>query len=83
MPASNHMIGAEARSFHFAPEDEMQGNAWTQEEFVDSTWEESFYGYGPQAVISWGDTTAIHKDTLSYSWKYGVWDQLVHKAGMA
>lgn len=75
LPASNHMIGAEARSFHFAPEDEMQGNAWTQEEFVDSTWEESFYGYGPQAVISWGDTTAIHKDTLSYSWKYGVWDQ--------
>ena len=73
LPASNEMIGAEARSFRFAPEDEMQNEDWTKVDFIDKQWDECFYGYGPQAIETWYDGN-LCKDTLSYSWQYGVWD---------
>ena len=73
LPASDELIGAEARSFRFAPEDEMRNEDWTKVDFRDQQWNECFYGYGPQAIETWRDET-ICKDTLSYSWKYGIWD---------
>lgn len=73
LPASNQMIGAEARSFSFAPACGIQSEVWTQENFDDQKWSRGFYGYGPQAIVSWNEGIE-QKDTLSYSWQYGIWD---------
>ena len=73
LPASDRFIGAEARSFRFAPQSEIADEMWMQKDFDDSQWSESFYGYAPQALVEWTDGENF-SDTVSYSWKYGVWD---------
>ena len=69
-PAFDGMIGAEARSFRYLPENEATGS-WTSPDYDDSGWEEGIYGYGPQLMTRAEETDWM---PLSFSWQYGVWD---------
>lgn len=71
LPASDEYIGAEARIFRSAPAVGETGN-WTSPAFDDSAWNESIYGYGPQAE-TYSDSLA-HWEPVSFSWQFGVWD---------
>ncbi len=72
LPASDDFIGAEARSFSYAPADEFN-TGWTNPNFNAASWPEEIYGYGPQA-----ETRSLNDPEkwfpLSFSWQYGVWD---------
>ncbi len=58
LPASDEMIGAEARVFDY------KAREWTE-------WrKDGIYGYGPQAVLSYGSKS----EEYDFSWEYGVWD---------
>ena len=58
LPASDEMIGAEARVFDY------KAREWTE-------WrKDGIYGYGPQAVLSYGSKS----EEYDCSWEYGVWD---------
>lgn len=58
LPASDEMIGAEARVFDF------KAREWTE-------WrKDGIYGYGPQAMLSYGSKS----EEYGFSWEYGVWD---------
>lgn len=70
-PAFDGYIGAEARSFHYSPEKEKGGN-WQMPDFDDSRWEESLYGYGPQAEMT-SENEQTPKPVV-FSWQWGVWD---------
>ncbi len=85
-PAFDGFIGAEARSFRHQPAD-ISGKDWMQPGFDDSSWTESIYGYGPQAIyypvsssepIELSIATLKEKDLpgkpLEFSWQYGIWD---------
>ncbi|WP_323726958.1 glycosyl hydrolase [Petrimonas sp.] len=69
-PAFDGMIGAEARTFRFTPDNGVAGD-WMKPDYDDSKWEEGIYGYGPQFMTSADGTPWI---PLSFSWQYGVWD---------
>lgn len=71
LPASDGYIGAEARSFHFAPASGAD-TGWTQPDFDDSAWSEAIYGYGVQAEV-YSDSIPVW-EPVSFSWQYGVWD---------
>ncbi len=59
LPASDEMIGAEARVFDF------KAREWSE-------WrKDGIYGYGPQAVLKYG---ASQSEEYDFSWEYGVWD---------
>ena len=59
LPASNEMIGAEARVFDY------KAREWSE-------WrKDGIYGYGPQAVLKYGTSQSEEYD---FSWEYGVWD---------
>lgn len=86
LPASDEMIGAEARSFRHQP-DVDSDKRWMQPDFDDSHWKESIYGFGMQALlytISADQSiqeavSAVNEGRLPYapydfSWQYGVWD---------
>lgn len=71
LPAFDGYIGAEARSFYYSPEEGKDEN-WQMPDFDDSRWEESLYGYGPQAeMISGNEKTP---EPVVFSWQWGVWD---------
>ncbi len=70
LPASDGLIGAEARSFKYAPA-VSDNPAWTLNDFDASAWEEAIYGYGLQAETKADDTGW---EPVSFSWQYGVWD---------
>lgn len=58
LPASDEMIGAEARVFDY------KARAWAE-------WrKDGIYGYGPQAMLSYGSKS----EEYGFSWEYGVWD---------
>ena len=58
LPASDEMIGAEARVFDY------NAREWTE-------WrKDGIYGYGPQAMLSYGSKS----EEYAFSWEYGVWD---------
>ena len=58
LPASNEMIGVEARVFDF------KAREWSE-------WhKEGIYGYGPQMVLRHNDS----EEEYAFSWEYGVWD---------
>lgn len=70
-PAFNGLIGAEARSFKYAP-NTSSDMSWIIPNFDDSLWEEEIYGYGPQVETK---ADGISEWTpISYSWQYGVWN---------
>src|SRR5690606_31639344 len=48
-PASDAVIGAEARTFRYAEEDGVEGaeRGWHLADFRDTQWEEVTYSYGP------------------------------------
>lgn len=69
-PAFDGMIGAEARSFKYAPS-MASGLDWIKPEFDDSSWKEEIYGYGPQVETKADGTGWL---PVSFSWQYGVWD---------
>lgn len=84
LPASNELIGAEARSFRNSPATNTKTD-WIEPDFDDSGWAEDIYGYGPQAFldtisnnISITDAILLtnEKEGVAYnfSWQYGVWD---------
>lgn len=84
LPASEELIGAEARSFRNSPATNTKTD-WVKSDFDDSRWPEDIYGYGPQAFLDTVSkdisiTDAIHqtkeKESVLYnfSWQYGVWD---------
>lgn len=59
LPASDEMIGTEARVFDF------KAREWSE-------WrKDGIYGYGPQAVLKYG---ASQSEEYDFSWEYGVWD---------
>jgi hypothetical protein len=59
LPASDEMIGAEARVFDY------KAREWTE-------WrKDGIYGYGPQAMLNYGKR---HSEVYDFSWEYGVWD---------
>ena len=59
LPASDEMIGAEARVFDY------KAREWTE-------WrKDGIYGYGPQAVLNYGKRQS---EVYDFSWEYGVWD---------
>lgn len=59
LPASDEMIGAEARVFDY------KAREWTK-------WHnDGIYGYGPQAVLNYGISQS---EEYAFSWEYGVWD---------
>lgn len=59
LPASDEMIGAEARVFDF------KAREWKE-------WRKGgIYGYGPQA---WQDFRNSKNEEYGFSWEYGVWD---------
>ena len=59
LPASDEMIGAEARVFDF------KAREWKE-------WrKDGIYGYGPQA---WQDFGNSKNEEYGFSWEYGVWD---------
>lgn len=58
LPASDEMIGAEARVFDY------KARTWAE-------WrKDGIYGYGPQAMLSYGSKS----EEYDFSWEYGVWD---------
>lgn len=60
LPASDEMIGAEARVFDF------KAREWQQ-------WRhDGIWGYGPQAMLAYKQT---QEEEYAFSWEYGVWDQ--------
>lgn len=86
LPASDGMIGAEARSFRHQP-DSSPGLNWTQPEYDDSGWPEDMQGYGAQAFyypapsaqpIGEAVDSVCASDSpgtpYNFSWQYGVWD---------
>ena len=59
LPASDEMIGAEARVFDF------KAREWSE-------WQSGgIYGYGPQAMLNYGKSQS---EVYDFSWEYGVWD---------
>jgi len=59
LPASQEMIGAEARMFDF------KAREWSE-------WrKDGIYGYGPQMVLEYGPS---NKEEYAFSWEYGVWN---------
>ena len=59
LPASQEMIGAEARIFDF------KAREWAE-------WrKDGIYGYGPQMVLKYGSS---NQEEYAYSWEYGVWN---------
>ncbi len=69
-PAFDGMIGAEARSFKYAPS-VLVDSGWTSTNYDDTSWQEEIYGYGPQVETKTDDTDWM---PVSFSWQYGVWD---------
>jgi hypothetical protein len=70
LPASDGLIGAEARMFKYAPA-VFTDEEWTLKDFDDSSWGEAIYGYGLQAETK---TDSTEWEPISFSWQYGVWD---------
>ncbi len=58
LPASNEVIGAEARSFEYKAREWAE---WSQQ---------TIYGYGPQAILEHHSQSTVY----DFSWEYGVWD---------
>ena len=59
LPASNEMIGAEARVFDFKAQE------WSE-------WKkDGIFGYGPQAISNYGQSQS---EEYTFSWEYGVWN---------
>lgn len=71
LPASDAFIGAEARIFRYAPAGTVPED-WMSTAYTDSDWNESIYGYGPQAEVF--SDSVPHWQPFSFSWQYGVWD---------
>lgn len=88
LPAFDGFIGPEARSFRYKEASD-SAEEWQKNDFDDTSWNESIYGYGPQmeyTSVSENFTldNAIEKAAkgelkdwrpLEFSWQYGVWDQ--------
>lgn len=70
LPAFDGMIGAEARSFKYAPSVLIDSD-WISANYDDTSWQEEIYGYGPQVETKTDDTDWM---PVSFSWQYGVWD---------
>ena len=69
-PAFDGLIGAEARSFRYAPS-ESSDLSWTKPAFDDSSWNEEIYGFGPQVETK---AEGTEWQPVSFSWQYGIWN---------
>lgn len=59
LPASDEMIGAEARLFDYKAR---EWNTWRKD---------GMFGFGPQAIVNFGDSQS---EEYEFSWEFGVWD---------
>lgn len=59
LPASNEIIGAEARVFDYKPQGQKEWN------------KDVIYGFGPQFLLNFESSQS---EEYAFSWEYGVWD---------
>ncbi len=86
LPIREKMIGAEARSFRYAPSGKTLPRKWETKEYDDHRWPETLYGYGTQFLKtqSGGESFESFAQQVkeektiwtpySFSWQFGVWE---------